>query len=60
MKINQPLKFLAVIKAVGKKVSFLTIYRPNFLMNVDTWREEKIILGEPEEFVDIICHYPVL
>ena len=60
MKINQLLKFLAVIKATGNKVSFLTIYSFNFLMNLGTCKEKKIILRGPEEFVKIIYHYPAL
>lgn len=30
MKINQPLKFVTVIKAIGNKISFLTVYSFNF------------------------------
>lgn len=49
MKMYQLLKFLTVIKAIGNKVSFLTIFSFNFLLNLDTWKQEKkIILRRPE------------
>lgn len=58
MKINQLLKYLAVIKAIGHKESFLIQFL--FYHEFRYLETEKMVLRRPEGLVKTIYHYLAL
>lgn len=40
MKINQPVKFVTIIKAIGNKIGILTIKVPLFKRGMSMWKHK--------------------